>query len=116
MTQQDAASSGTARKGVTGQPFSHVTMMLGGTWMYASAGSDHPLAGLVGKVVNIGDKDGGVYEGVTVAAVDERTGYLTVRGGSFGILFRDSEAAPFEGDRLIAPYDIARGIIRPAAT
>jgi hypothetical protein len=92
--------------------FTHVSHW-DGRWRFSTTEDNPPLATLVGCTVNIGDKDGGVYEGVTVTAVDERTGQVTVTGGGFGVRFRDDEARPFEGTRTIAAHDIARGFIRP---
>lgn len=71
------------------------------------------LATLVLRKVNIGDKDGGIWEGVTVTALDERTGVLTVEGGTYGVALRDTEGRPVEGQVRIASHDIARGFVHP---
>ena len=92
--------------------FGHVSCH-DGTWRIWTTEASYPLASLADRVVNIGDKDGCVYEAVTVTACDERTGELAVTGGSFGRRFRDTEAAPFEGTRTIAARDIARGYVHP---
>lgn len=86
-----------------------------GDWSVRTADGIILMSGLVGRKVNIGDKDGGIYEGVTVTACDERTGHLTVTGGGFGVRFRDSEVTPFEGERTILPWDVARGFIHGEA-
>lgn len=113
MTEQPASPLPADADGMI--RFSHVIYWKGQWWMTTSAG-DALLSSLVGRVVNIGDKDGGVYEEVTVTGLDERTGDLAVTGGGFGQRFRDSEASPFEGTRTIAPHDIARGFTHPART
>lgn len=85
-----------------------------GEWVAYSSdveGGRIPFASLVGKKVNIGDKDGGVYEGVTVTKAEG--GELTVEGGAYGVRFQDEEARPFDGTRTILAYDIARGYIHP---
>jgi hypothetical protein len=71
-----------------------------------------PMADLEGKTVNIGDKNGGVYEGVTVTGFDGRA--LTVQGGGYGTIFGSREAEPFPGTRRIYAHDIARGYIHAA--
>lgn len=68
-----------------------------------------PLSELEGKTVNIGDKNGGVYEGVTVAGFDGRM--LMVEGGGYGTIFGSRKAEPFEGRRGIYAHDIARGYV-----
>lgn len=90
--------------------FTHVARWEG-RWRFATTEGSPLLASLTGLTVNIGDKDGGVYEGVTVTEVDERTGQVTVTGGGFGVLYRDDEAKPYDGTRTIAAHDIARGYI-----
>lgn len=70
------------------------------------------VADLVGKTVNIGDKDGGVWEGVTVTAFSEGTGFLTLEGGQFGsVMSPDDEARLLEHATSLSAYDIARGYI-----
>lgn len=69
------------------------------------------VSSLVGKTVNIGDKDGGVYEGVTVTAFDERTGHLTLEGGVMGSAYRPEEARPLERPERLWAYDVARGYV-----
>jgi hypothetical protein len=73
------------------------------------------VSSLVGQVVNIGDKDGGVYEGVTVTAFDERRGYLTLEGGACGSWLRPEDARPLEGQVSLHVHDVARGYINEAA-
>jgi hypothetical protein len=70
-----------------------------------------PASSLVGRVLNIGDKDGGVYEGVTLTAFDEQTGYLILEGGISGSVFRPEEARPLERPERLWAHDIARGYV-----
>jgi len=72
-----------------------------------------PVSALVGKTVNIGDKDGGVYEGVTLTAFDEQTGYLTLEGGISGSCFRPEEAKPLQRPERLLAHDVARGFVHP---
>ena len=112
MTDQGgAAPEGDGRK-----RFGGLCHMMSGDWHYICEGADLPLSDLVGKVVNIGDKDGGVWDTVTVTACDARTGKLTLQGGGYGARFRDTEAKPFEGTVDLYAHDIARGYIHPEPT
>lgn len=70
-----------------------------------------PVTDLVGERVNVGDKDGGVYEGVTVAAFDEKTGHLVLEGGVTGSALRPEEARPLEEPLRLWAHDVARGRI-----
>jgi hypothetical protein len=83
--------------------------------METRTGDDHnaaPVSSLVGKTVNIGDKDGGVWDAVTVTAFDETRGFLTLEGGRYGSAFRSAEEArPLEGLHSLSAYDVARGYI-----
>lgn len=87
----------------------------GGWFMDQRTGPDEwetvPVSSLVGQVVNIGDKDGGVYEGVTVTAFDEARGYLTLEGGVHGSCFRPDEARPLEHLLSLHVHDVARGFL-----
>jgi hypothetical protein len=70
-----------------------------------------PVSSLVGRVLNIGDKNGGVYEGVTLTAFDERTGYLTLEGGATGSAYRLEEPSPLERPERLWAHDVARGYV-----
>jgi hypothetical protein len=72
-----------------------------------------PLAALVGRVVNLGSKNGLVYEGVTVAEFDQNRGELVLEGGASGVLYRDTEAIPLDRQARIYAHDVARGYIHP---
>lgn len=73
-----------------------------------------PLSALTGRTVNLGGKNGGIYEGVTVTAVDNRTGKITVEGGSSVSCWpRDDELKPLAGPASIYVNDIARGYVHP---
>lgn len=77
----------------------------GGEWAVVSVSS------LVGRTLNVGDKDGGVYEGVTLTAFDERGGILTLEGGISGSSFRPEEARPLETPERLWAHDVARGYV-----
>jgi hypothetical protein len=67
---------------------------------------------LVGKTVNIGDKDGGVYEGVTVSSFDESRGVLYLEGGMCGSAFgSEDELRPLDGLVPLHVHDVARGYV-----
>jgi hypothetical protein len=70
-----------------------------------------PVSSLVGKVLNVGDKDGGVYEGVTLTAFDERAGYLTLEGGVTGSAYRLEEPVPLDRPEQLWAHDVARGYV-----
>lgn len=86
-----------------------------GTWITElRTGSETamaPVSSLVGKTVNIGDKDGGVHEGAVITAFDERTGYLTLEGGVHGQSFRPDDARPLTGPARLWAHDVARGYV-----
>lgn len=69
------------------------------------------VSDLVGKTVNIGDKDGGVWDAVTVTEFDETTGYLTLEGGQLGSAFGRAEPRPLERAHALWAHDVARGYI-----
>jgi hypothetical protein len=71
-----------------------------------------PVSSLVGEVLNVGDKNGGVYEGVTLTAFDEHTGYLTLEGGITGSAYRPEESRPLERPERLWAHDVARGYVR----
>lgn len=97
--------------------FSHLghSNRYGGWFMDQRTGEDEwvmvPVSSLVGRKVNIADKDGGVWEGVTVTGFDERTGYLALEGGITGPGYRPEEARPLEGAYHLRVHDVARGFI-----
>jgi hypothetical protein len=99
--------------------FSHLVWSnLQGTWiMETRTGNACEFAlvsSLVGKTVNIGDKDGYVWDSVTVTRFDERRGFLTLEGGRHGSAFHpEDEAWPLEGLHSLSVHDIARGYIHP---
>lgn len=99
------------------QTFSHLghSTRYGGWFMDQRTGEDEwtmvPVSSLVGRKVNIADKDGGVWEGVTVTQFDERTGCLTLEGGVTGPGYRPEEARPMVGPASVAVHDVARGFI-----
>jgi len=70
-----------------------------------------PVSALVGQKVNIGDKDGGVYEGVTVTGFEPAAGVLILEGGLSGSCFRPEEAAPLPAGSRLSVHDVARGFI-----
>lgn len=70
-----------------------------------------PVADLAGKTVNIADKDGGVWDAVTVTAFDEATGHLTLEGGCHGSAFRPEEARSLDRPERLWVHDVARGYI-----
>lgn len=91
----------------------------GGWFMDQRTGDDEwaavPVSSLVGQVVNLGDKDGHVYEGATVTAFDEERGYLTLAGGMHGSPYRPGSIAPLEAPEQVWVHDVARGFINEAA-
>jgi len=70
-----------------------------------------PVASLVGRTVNIGTKDGLVYDSVKVAAFDERSGVLTLEGGSTGSRWNDDDPVEMTGPDQVSVYDVARGYV-----
>lgn len=70
-----------------------------------------PVASLVGRTVNIGDKNGGVWDAVTVTAFDERTGHLTLEGGRCGVPGHLEDAWPLDKPMRLWVHDVARGYI-----
>jgi hypothetical protein len=65
---------------------------------------------LPGKTVNIGTKDGEVFDTTTVTGFNDRTGVLTLTGGQTGAAYRDGPPVPL----VIATVwinDIARGYV-----
>lgn len=85
---------------------------------HASDGTYLRADSLVGQVVNIGTKDGLVYEAVRVTGFrEERLGsVLTVAGGLRGSAYGGGEPRPVASDDIDL-WDIARGYVHklPAA-
>lgn len=65
---------------------------------------------IVGRVVNIGTKDGLVLDSVTVHEFDPGTGIMIFRGGTKGWPHEDREPVPNEVARIYLP-DVARGYL-----
>lgn len=65
---------------------------------------------LVGRKVNLGDKDGGVYEGVTVIALESSTGTLVLGGGLMGQAYGNAEPVPVPDQARLSVHDVARGV------
>lgn len=86
-------------------------------WIAWTKGDAMSLKGLVGKIVNIGTKDGMVYENTTVTSLDQSQGLLTIEGGRCGgrPVMEPGESDPVDEPEVIGPYDIARGYIHPEA-
>ena len=84
-------------------------------WVAWTAGDVVPLRALAGLTVSLGTKDGVVYEDVTVSSFDRRTGELTLTGGVFSHLYRDSAPVPLVTGAILHAHDIARGFIHPAS-
>lgn len=70
------------------------------------------MADLVGKTVNVGTKDGLVYDGATAVSFTE-DGVLVLDGGRKGSPWRDSDVTPMTGPEPVHCYDIARGYVHP---
>lgn len=70
-----------------------------------------PMADLVGKVVNIGTKDGVVYDTATVVSFSD-SGTLVLEGGRKRSPWPPG-ATETEGREEIHCHDIARGYIHP---
>lgn len=84
-------------------------------WIYWTAGGPQPMTELVGKTVNVGTKDGLVYDAATVAAFTD-DGFLTLEGGRKGFPWRGSEITGMTGLESVHCHDIARGYIHPEGT
>jgi len=81
-----------------------------GAWELASDDGYFPAADLVGQTVNIGSKDGVVFDSVTVASFDDRSGTFTLTGGRIGRAYSDAEPRPGGNERLYL-HDLARGYV-----
>jgi hypothetical protein len=80
-----------------------------GRWYFHSRGNN-PIyvETLVGKTVNIGTKDGMVFDSARVTAFDDRQGILTITGG----LNQSYSGEPVPtGTERVWVHDIARGYI-----
>jgi hypothetical protein len=84
-------------------------------WGFHTRTAYLPAGGLVGKTVNIGSKDGPVYEACTVTAFDPATGILTLAGGRAGNPWTPDVPPEPVTTAQISLYDIARGYLHPAA-
>ena len=67
---------------------------------------------LVGKTVNVGTKDGLVYDGAVVAGFTP-DGSLILRDGRKGLPWRGTEITEMDGSESVHCHDIARGYIHP---
>src|SRR5262245_20294756 len=85
-----------------------------GAWELLGPDGYFPAADLVGQVVNIGSKDGVVFDATTVAGFNERTGMLMLDGGRIGSPYTDTAPRPVMND-LLRLHDLARGYIREGA-
>lgn len=77
---------------------------IGETW------TGEPATYLVGRTVNMGDKDGGVYEGVTILALEPATGTLILNGGLMGQAYGRSEPVPVPDGARLSVHDVSRGV------
>lgn len=77
-------------------------------WSFESGGKLLAAALLVGQVVNIGTKNGLVYDSARVTALDARRGILTIEGGQYAGFA--GEPRPTGTDEVMV-YDIARGYV-----
>jgi hypothetical protein len=85
-----------------------------GTYTFRTAHGDVPAAGLIGCRVNLGTKDGVVFEATTVTAADRDE--LVLEGGRMGWPYQPSQAPePVRAGCRIAITEIARGYTRPVA-
>ncbi len=80
-------------------------------WGFLTGDGHLPAAGLIGQIVNIGTKDGLVYDTCTVTAFDSRQGVLTVTGGRTGSPWAGGEPTPLGGEDQVQLWDIACGYI-----
>jgi len=80
-------------------------------WIYWTAGGPRPMTELIGKVVNVGTKDGLVYDGATVAGFTE-DGFLTLEGGRKGFPWSPERGVTeMTGSESVHCHDIARGYV-----
>jgi hypothetical protein len=77
---------------------------LSGEW------STVPATYLVGRTVDMGDKDGGVYQDVTVICLEPATGTLVLSGGLMGRAYGNAEPAPVPDQARLPVHDVARGV------
>src|SRR3984957_11285742 len=91
-------------------PFDHPDWGRDGTWIYWSGDGPHPMTELAGKTVNVGTKDGLVYDGAVVAGFTP-DGYLILRGGRKGLPWRGTEITEMDGSESVHCHDIARGYV-----
>lgn len=91
--------------------FGAVTLHQGRLTFYGNP--DVPIEELTGKLVNLGSKDGAVFERVTVTGADDR-GVLSFEGGRTGWPWQpEREPVELPGTQYIWAYEVARGFIWP---
>jgi hypothetical protein len=87
-------------------------------WGYYVARADSDflrIRDLTGKVVNVGTKDGLVYEAVTVVSFAD--GVLTIDGGRKGFPWSPERGVTeMTGPEAVHCHDIARGYVHPEGT
>ena len=71
-----------------------------------------PVDDLMDRVVNIGTKDGLVFEHATVAGFTASRGILTLTGGICGSVYGDKQGEPNDAANVLM-HDIARGYLHP---
>jgi hypothetical protein len=70
------------------------------------------VSSLVGSTVNLGTKDGLVYDSARVTAFDEREGSLTLEGGSTGNPWREDDLpVQMTEPDYVWVHDVARGYV-----
>jgi hypothetical protein len=80
-------------------------------WLLDGIDGPFPVTSLVGEVVNIGTKDGLVYESATVLEVTD-DGSLTLTGGQYGSPYWEGrEPVPLDREQPVWLYDVARGYV-----
>ena len=80
-----------------------------GKWTFQTRDSLLPAGELVGSMVNIGTKDGVVFDSALVVSFNEQNGILTVDGG-LRQAYSDPQPRP-TGTAEISVHDVARGYI-----
>jgi hypothetical protein len=85
-------------------------------WGYLVGEIFHPMSDLIGTVVNIGTKDGVVYDTALVVAFRD-AGMLVLDGGRKRFpLSPERGVASMEGPEDVHCNDIARGYVHPGGT
>lgn len=95
-------------------PFDHPDWSrTGGDWFCWTAAEPLRMSDLVGKVVNVGTKDGEVYEAATVADFTDK-GFLVLEGGRKGFPWSPERGiTDMDGREDVHCHDIARGYVHP---